>query len=53
MNIKIFGSGMIESGEYDDIIVYGSSKINESVRCLNMNISGSVHCGESIESLKK
>lgn len=53
MNIKIFGSGMIESGEYDDIIVYGSSKINGSVRCLNMNISGSVHCGGSIESLKK
>ena len=48
MDMKISGSGQIVSGEYENIRISGSGKLNGFVRCASFHISGSSK-GEEIE----
>lgn len=48
MDIKISGSGVIASGEYDAIKISGSARLEGFVRCNELHCSGSCS-GENIE----
>lgn len=49
MEMKISGSGQIAPGEYDNISVNGTAKINGYVRCLSFSCAGSAHALDKIE----
>jgi hypothetical protein len=53
MDMKISGSGVVSSGEYDDIIISGSSKVNGDIRCKNMKVAGAISCMGNIECLEQ
>lgn len=46
--MKISGSGLIGSGEYENITISGSGKIQGAIKCENLSVAGSAS-GESIE----
>ena len=48
MNTKIVGSGAINSGEYENIIIRGRGKLCGKVKCASFSSAGSVS-GESVE----
>ena len=48
MDMKISGSGQIAPGEYENIRISGSGKLNGLVRCESFHVSGSAR-GDSIE----
>lgn len=43
MDVKIFGSGTISTGEYDNIRIGGSGRAHGLLRCENFYSAGSVH----------
>jgi len=49
MDMKISGSGVIGAGEYEDIRISGSGKMEGFVRCKNFSVSGAAHSDERIE----
>ena len=50
MDMKISGAGVIGGGEYEEIKISGSARIEGSVRCESFACSGSVHGEGSLES---
>lgn len=50
MDIKISGSGVIGGGEYEEIKISGSARIEGGVRCESFACSGSVHGEGGLES---
>lgn len=52
MDMKISGSGCIGGGEYDNIHISGSGKVEGPVRCKNIHCSGSVRCKGTVEASK-
>ncbi len=56
MDVKIFGSGTISTGEYDNIRIAGSGRARGLLRCENFYSAGSVHgdgeilCKNSLET---
>lgn len=49
MDMKISGSGVITSGEYDDIRISGSGKLSGLIRCKSLHCSGSAKGEAEIE----
>ena len=49
MDIRMSGSGVVAPGEYEEVIVSGSCKIEGPVRCGRLRCSGSVHGSGKIE----
>ena len=49
MDMKISGSGQIASGEYNNVSINGSAKINGYIRCLNFSCAGSARAFDKIE----
>lgn len=52
MDMKIAGSGCIASGEYENIAISGSAKLNGFIRCQSLHCSGSAHCEGNLEAQK-
>lgn len=53
MDMKISGSGVITSGEYDNIRISGSGSVNGFVRCLSYHSAGSSHVYDELECEKE
>ncbi len=53
MDMKIAGSGNICPGEYDNIKISGSGRIEGPIRCKKLNCSGAVHCHGEAEASEK
>lgn len=51
MDMKISGGGQIIAGEYENVRISGSAKLNGLVRCESFHVSGSSH-GEEIDCKK-
>ena len=49
MDMKISGSGVIASGEYDDIKISGSGKLSGLIRCKSLHCSGAAKGEAEIE----
>ncbi len=52
MDMKIAGSGMIAAGEYENVGISGSGKLQGAIKCKTISISGAAS-GDSIECTDK
>ncbi len=50
MDMKIAGSGSIGPGEYDNVKISGSGKLEGPIRCNSMHCAGAAHCHGLIDS---
>ncbi len=49
MDMKIAGSGKVGPGEYENVKISGTGKIEGPIRCKNMHCAGAVHCYGAID----